>query len=416
MKVVLVGVLWTSCQRALADAPADWTLMAYLSGDGDLEAAAVGYVRMLESVGSSERVNVAVQLDRCEGGDATRPDFADARRMLIDRRRQDSDGIVSTMAEELGEVDMASAATLGAFVRWTRERCPGRRYGLIVMGHGSGLVDLPHPFVRLPSQVCGVCHDETSGTRMSAADLGAALRSLVRDTGEPLIDVLFLDACLTGLLEVVYELRGACRYVTASEYVMLTPGAPWDQILAGLVAWPDMSPREFAANYVWQAAGYWAQVPDVAVTHAAIDVAQATVLARRLGRLSEELTDTIAESAPPVTYARAVSRSFGPNRQYVDLGQFARTLARTHPRKAVRRLAREVAEGVTSAVVTEYHSGPAESRDQEPTGLSVFFPPNLSELPDAYMASASLARETQWGQFLQTYLRHVRRLFDREAA
>ena len=415
--LALVAVTaWMWGQAASAGASADWTLMAYLSGDGELEGAAVGYVQMLASVGASERVAVALQLDRREGGDETPPDFADTRRWVIEPNRHTGGWADGDPAEQRGEVDMASAEELAAFVRWARERRPARRYGLILMGHGGGLVDLPHPFVRLPAQLCGICYDETSGTYMAPAELGKALRSLADDAGKPTIDVLFLDACLTGLLEVVYELRGGCRFVTASEYVMLTPGAPWDQILRGVVAWPDMSAREFATNYVRQAAGYWAQVPDVTLTHAAIDVSRAATLAGELGRLGERLAVTMEESASAVTYARAVSRSFGPQRQYVDLGQFARTLAEQHPDKIARRLAREVAAGVSSAVVAEYHRGGERRGGDEPTGLSVFFPPNLSELPEAYMASTGLARETAWGEFLRAYLRHVRRMFDREAA
>ncbi|MFQ5810409.1 MAG: clostripain-related cysteine peptidase, partial [Armatimonadota bacterium] len=414
--VLVVVAGWMACHAVLADARADWTLMAYLSGDGELEGAAVGYVQMLASVGGSDRVHVAVQLDRREGGDATPPDFADTRRLIIEQSENGPGGIAMEGAEELGEVDMASGEALAAFVRWVRERCPARRYGLVVMGHGSGLVELPHPFVRVPPQVCGLCHDETSGTQMSAAELGRVLRSLADEAGRPPVDVLCLDACLTALLEVVYELRGGCRFVTASEYVMLTPGAPWDQILRGLVAWPDMSAREFAGNYVRQAAGYWARVPEVAVTHSAIDVPRAAGLAERLGRLSERLASRISESAPAITYARASSQSFGSQRQYVDLGQFVGILAERHPDEVTRELAREVAADVDAAVLAEYHCGTEPDGGKEPTGLSVFFPPNLSELPEAYRTSAGLARETGWGEFLETYLGHVRGMFAREAA
>jgi len=100
----------------------------------------------------------------------------------------------------------------------------------------------------------------------------------------------------------------------------------------------------------------------------------------------------------------------------VDVGQFARALARTHPDGATRRLARRVAEAVGAAVVAEYHGGTEWGEGSEPTGLSVFFPPNLSELPEAYMTSSSLARETAWGQFLRAYLGHIRHMFDGEAA
>ncbi|MGD8238831.1 MAG: clostripain-related cysteine peptidase [Armatimonadota bacterium] len=428
MRTGHVGDLWrqrviaflvaagAACSGAGAHATADWTLMAYLSGDGELEGAAVGYVQMLASVGASDRVHVVAQLDRREGGDATPPDFADTRRLIIERSEAGIGGLATEGVEELGEVDMASGEALGAFVRSVRERCPARRYGLVVMGHGSGLVELPHPLVRVPPQVCGLCHDETSGTQMSAAELGTVLRSLAGEWGQPPIDVLCLDACLTGLLEVVYELRGGCRFVTASEYVMLTPGAPWDQILRGLVAWPDMSAQEFAGNYVRQAAGYWARVPEAAVTHSAIDVSRAVCLAEKLGGLSERLASRISESAPAITYARASSQSFGSQRQYVDLGQFVRILAERHPDETTRRLAQEVAADVDAAVVAEYHRGNELNGGEELTGLSVFFPPNLSELPEAYRTSAGLARETAWGEFLETYLRHVRGMFAREAA
>ncbi|HEY8542129.1 MAG TPA: clostripain-related cysteine peptidase, partial [Pseudothermotoga sp.] len=67
-----------------------------------------------------------------------------------------------------------------------------------------------------------ICYDDTSGSSISVAELREVLESY---TG-PEINLLGMDACLMGSIEVLYELKGLVDYVVASSFSV--PGDGYD--------------------------------------------------------------------------------------------------------------------------------------------------------------------------------------------
>ncbi len=116
---------------------ADWTVLVYMSADNDLERYFAGDLNEMERVGSTEAINVVVQVDRAEGFDAREGDWTEARRLFVRR-----DASIFTLSSEvvaaLGEVNMGDAATLQDFVTWAIQTYPARRYALIFWNHGAG--------------------------------------------------------------------------------------------------------------------------------------------------------------------------------------------------------------------------------------------------------------------------------------
>lgn len=373
--------------------------MAYLSGDGDLEQTAEGYLSRLVQTGATPQVHMVAQID---GG----PGAGDTRRVLIGGPGQ----VAQTWM--LGEVDMGSVRAVADFVTWARRTFPARRYALLMIGHGTGVIDLAGEGTSAAAILRGFGVDESAGDYLSVRELGEAL-SAAREDGRPGLDVVCLDACLTGAIEIAYELRDSARYLTCVEGALYHPGAPCERALSSLSRSPDMTPREFAAEYVREMGAYWKKGEDVSVVGCAVDLSRIGTLAGALDDLAEALMADMPDAAVAVTRARARARAFGDGQQYRDIGSFATALAEESDGLPIVKAALAVKRALSDAVVaTTAPAGCPLGPSGGAGGMCAFFPPNLSRFPTEYSESSAFAAQTRWGAFLEAYLQHMRGLFE----
>ena len=178
---------------------APWTFMLYLVADSALDGNNLldmldtgfgnGLLARLRKQAPNAQVQVVVELDG--------PSYGDTRRMVLEPSGQ---------MRELwrGELPMDDPDTLSNFVRWARQDYPAEHYYLVIAGHGNGYQ--------------GTAWDDTSGPNayLSAAELRRALENASGNGASP-IDVLHLDSCSMGLLDVAYELRDQVTYLVASQ-------------------------------------------------------------------------------------------------------------------------------------------------------------------------------------------------------
>ena len=112
---------------------ADWTFMVYMAGDNDLEDDMIGAFLDIASVGSTEDVNLLVQMDRVPGEDARYDNWTDCRRGLVEQNDEPD----SAWGESIGEVDTASKAVLQSFLEWGLSY-EANHYAVVVRDHGGG--------------------------------------------------------------------------------------------------------------------------------------------------------------------------------------------------------------------------------------------------------------------------------------
>jgi sugar lactone lactonase YvrE len=104
---------------------------------------------------------------------------------------------------EMNELSMDQGQTLNDFVRWGQAQFPTQRTYLAIANHGQG--------------IRGIGWDKSSG-----ADEFLTPREIADALTDPRIvpvDILHLDACSMGLLDVVYELRHSARRLITSQYI-----------------------------------------------------------------------------------------------------------------------------------------------------------------------------------------------------
>jgi len=192
-----------------------WTILIYMGGDCDLEDAAIDDLNELEKVGSSDDVDIIVQLDRHPDFDQRAGNWTDTRRFRI--VRDQSEEIVSTQLQLLGEKNMADPQVLRDFLEWGIDSYPADHYMLSMWGHGYGVTE-------------GLCPDSTSSSEqpvMRMDQFGSAFRS-VAISRSITFDVVSLDICWGGMAEIAAEIMDNARYMIAAFDETPAPGWPYD--------------------------------------------------------------------------------------------------------------------------------------------------------------------------------------------
>jgi len=373
-----------------------WTIALYFNGDNNLEeylldtitntiAAAAGQI----VAGHSTHANIVALVD----GSVAQPDT-----VLIDL----TGGTRSSQADYLPhEQNMGDGQTLANFLAWVKTRYPARHLLLSIADHGGGWA--PSSENTVPGTQpgsrrywmaggSGLSWDESSDfDYLNIGELRQALNQVTRSGSEPL-DVLYLDVCLMGMLEVAYELRSQADFFVSSQNIGWAPlgeESRYAKLVRELPA--SATPREVAALLVRL---YADSLPDVRhpYTVSAVDLTQISALRSAVDNLAAALLQETTDAAGADTLA-AVYRSTqkldydsdfaleADKDGFVDLGHFAQVASAIYAAPTVAAAAQTVQQLVATAVVSEAHrSGTPWMLDDRSwnldhaTGLSIFLP------------------------------------------
>lgn len=366
------------------DTPAQWTVMVFVNGDNNLESAALDDLMEMEVVGSTDDVQVVVQMDRAEGYSAADGDWTTARRYLVGAARQR--GIQTRYLEDLGEVDSGDWRTMAELVEWSAEHFPAERYAFVMWNHGEGWKSMRTEEGAMRS----ISDDDESHTTVSIAggDLEEFLHSATRTLGQPL-DLLGADACLMQTFELGWVAAPYADYFVGSQEVEGNDGWPYDTILADLAASPDMDGGALGERI---ATRFQASKDR---TQSVVDLQQVDALATALDALAIALLDSPDGAAQVLDAADpAWSSSYNPGNR--DLGQLLDRLVSDSPDPRVRAAASAARLQLDATVPTNrtygYDDGTA------PTGMSIYTGDG-DELEPLY-AEADWSRALLWDDLL----------------
>ena len=269
-----------------------WTVLVYFAthvgSNAKLAEAVREDLRSMRSVGAGPHANVVIQYHRPETGQVA--GIEDVRLELpeageLPGQAIDPDPIAGMkVLEKLGDTDQGSAQTLEDFVAWAVERYPARRYALILHGHGMAW------------QGFGIDANHMNH-RIKLPELAAALdRARGRSLDAERFDLLMLDGCLMGTLEVAAELKSQARYLLSSEMVEVAAGQPYAQVLPFLTRHPRQSVERIMSNmahaYVHSYSvegGYLGPPLPTALTILGLDLDKLDALEQKLRTLADEV-------------------------------------------------------------------------------------------------------------------------------
>lgn len=361
-----------------------WTVLVYMVGDNNLEPFAFDDIAEMAQVGSTERLKIAVQIDRAQGYDesgwGTIPNFTTTKRILV------RPGAIEQVAE-LGELNMGTPATLSDFIRWGVTTYPADRYAIVFWDHGGSWPGF------------GGDESTTEMDVLDIAELKQGMEQGMRAAGLQQFALIGFDACLMSTYEVALGLRRYGEYLLASEE--LEPGHGWDwSRLALLKQNPRTGPVELAQGLI---SGFKAQAveqgTDKSVTLSLTDLYALDELKAAVDGLA-----ALYGSSTATAFGRARERAlaFGEmpdprqSLNMVDIGDFAAKLA---AEGGDARFA--TAQGAVQAALSKAVRGhTAGSVTAASTGLSLYFPRDASLFDPSYSA---LEDAPGWRSFLAAY-------------
>lgn len=389
-----------------------WTIMIYMDGDNNLEADALDDMNELELVDlAGEGIEVIVLLDRVDGETTADGDWTGTRlyRITADNntsaiqseRLADSTWLYLTDTGDNEEKNMGDPQTVKDFIDFSQANYPADRYAFIFWNHGGGWRDREYSVPQISSPVRqksspkktkknnvvnrSVCWDDTSVVNyvLHMSDVESAL------TGKG-IDLVGFDACLMGMVEVVYQLSGETDYVVASSETEPASGWKYDRMLHSFIQRTVNGPEELGRDIVDSYIDY---TPYSGITQTLIDISTMDTLFTALNTFATNLQsgnddDTIAGRYQTMSYS---------NGHYIDARDFAEAMS------AVTG-AGDVVDALDAAVVYHRHKGYDDSN-----GLSIYYPVHSSadnEYSD-YNDSVIKFANSGWDEMLADYYSNV---------
>ncbi len=385
-----------------------WTILLYLNAD-DHEGGQnilASYNRALEALRSLASRNSTIRVAALVDG----PGPNDTYRVLIPGQ-----------TEHFAERQMDEPATLRSFLRWGQSQFPARHYYLAIADHGQG--------------VQGISWDSTSdllddGVRNESAFL------TIKELGEVLntedifpIDVIHLDACSMGLLEVAYELRPRSEVPPRSRFLISSQYLGWsffayEDYFANINAntTPEMVARTVVERYAVQSSS--ARVP---FTITALDLGRVPTVARAVSRLAHELAAYANNSVVQQNHLNDIrnrsvhiesndNRINDPEDAYLDLLSWVRIIHNEIQDQAIRQRATELIDeltGTQSFILPNGHragsgflpsnkSGAPYVEMTNVNGISIFYPHQKGVVFNRYTQHRlfQFTRDTAWNEFL----------------
>ncbi len=426
-----------------------WLVMLYQDADDKiLEKDIYVDLNEAERVGSSDQVRIVAQVDRYVGGYAEDGDWTDTKRFYV---TQDNDlqRVGSDVVAELGEMNMADGNTLVDFVTWAMQTYPADRVALIMSDHGMGWPGGWSDPAPATAKDNSTPLSSALGNQMYLHELDAALQTIRQRTGVDKLELVGLDACLMGQLEVLSALEPHARYAVTSEETEPALGWAYASFLNALQANPAMSGAELGelivssyinddqrivddearADLVGRGGSpmgglFGFSVPTSEqvvsqmgrnVTLAAVDLSAVPALVDSVDKLCIALQGANQNSVAQARgYAQSFTSVFGQQvpPAYIDLGHWAQLLKQTNAGASVNQAVDSMLGAMQNAVLAEKHG----SGKPGATGVAIYFP--NSQLyrtpvtgPASYSKIASrFASTSLWDDYLAFH--YTGRAFD----
>jgi len=378
----LAGILPTF---ANSTSESKWTFMVYMDADNNLDSAGIDDISEMQTVGSTDEVDVVVLFDRYAGVCG----FNGTEVLYIGKGYNET--VFGGWSDE-NELNMGDPETLTWFINYTVDNYPADKYALIIWDHGGNWE--------------GVSWDWTDNDYLTVEEVRSAIEASIIGR----IDILGFDACLMGSAEVAYTMGMSNKVdvMVASEDFIPWDGWPYDLILEDLTTNPDWNSYEFSSDIVNQYITSYANVPvcKVFATLSAINLTYMDALVSSMGSLTSELLEGFNTYKGAITGAKneADRYWFGMWHQgaYIDLYQFISTLGTTEGN--LKPYTDSMLQILNSAVInSECCNGP---HIRGCGGLTIYFPRNrnLFYNPEPYYDSVpKFAEQTGWYNLLTQY-------------
>ena len=188
--------------------PSEWTLFLYMGADNDLHQNALLDIQEIEA-GINENTQVIIYIDHA-------PHYKNGIVEYIHITKQKT-SIVRTNSDE----NSGSAETLYKYLNWAYPRYASQNNILSIWSHGSG-------WSRNQESIRWIVEDSTSQSNIKIYN-GEFRKALEKHNKK--YDIIILDACYSGSVELVTEIHRFADYIIATPDRFPASGFPYELIL-----------------------------------------------------------------------------------------------------------------------------------------------------------------------------------------
>jgi hypothetical protein len=419
-------------------AAAKWSVLTYIAAHNDLERLGTVSRQQILGVGSSVDVVHGMLYDGSIGG---------ARYVV------GTPGNVR-IQEVLGAFDSGDPDALIETAKWFFGHHPAERYALILWSHGTGWVpseiadvaeEVRPDAARDDSEAAerggtsgslalfrstlremltpdrpterAILFDDGSGQSIDTVELERVGKEIMAAIGKPL-ELLGMDACLMGNVEVAYQLRNTVRHFVASPELVPGHSWPYATIYGQLKENANQDGAALARTVVGSYVASYRAKPPLAgdVTKVALDLGRIDGLKNAANGLAKALLEDIGRSSTALWTAQAATQKVetrdakrSPSKfdfHLWDLGAIATALEQSSDVSAsVKSAARETVEALrpgAGAVLAEGHYG---QWFDGTFGVSVYLP--VVERISPWYQKVAFAADAQWHDMLVAYRKRV---------
>jgi hypothetical protein len=230
----------------------------------------------------------------------------------------------------------------------------------------------------------------------------------ITNNGANKLDILGIETCMTGNMEVAYQINTCVNFFIAYPECAMALEWPYVQSFNDLKDNPAMTPREFAVDMVSHFVPHDYPQYHTKTTMAATNLSDVPSLAIQIDELGIFFLDHLSEYKNQITTALESARVYAKLwyiDYYIDLYDFLDLCTINNP--DFTTIKSNIQTTMDTAVIANVHltGDPVH-------GLSIYFPRRAGDyndslryptLPSPYEAT-NFALDTHWDEFLRTYL------------
>lgn len=359
----------------------EWTIFMYLDGHNNLGPYIYTELVALYNLTSTAGINIVV----LEGHNRSDP---------ISYLYYFHNGTSEILAQ--GNYNFGDPAVLQNFLTYGAQNFRAKKYMLILFDHGSGWRKRTDS-----SSTRDICFDDIYNDSLTIPELKSALQPVVSILGKK-IDLIYLDACVMGNVEVDYELRDIGSYIVSSEATGWIGGTTrrYYEILNRVISNPTMSPIELGVT----TAQIYFNAYTIERTIAVKDLSKINYIIKDIYYFAHYLRDCLPNSASLIMNLRNQTQSFSPYSNYpevyIDLYQYANFIANNTSYNELKESALNLMNSITSSIIYCAYSGYSSAK-----GYSIWFPEDSYYYNDGYPKYSALDfSQSSYGQEWSLFL------------
>ena len=328
--------------------------MIYMMADNNLEAPGIDNITELIGIGSTENVNIIVQVDWAEGLAKESPwrtdDLTGHERWYIHAGHHE---VLATL-DEPG----ANTGSLVSFLEWGMTQYPAEKYSVVIWNHGGGWF-------------FGEDLTPEGQFYMSLTEIEAGIQGGLEAAGVEKIDLLIFYACLMASYETIIHLSPYADYLLASEEV--TYGFKFEA-LQDLVNDPTMGPVTLGQKFIDPYLDLWTEY-EAKLTISLIDLAQSANLKSAVSAFGNLANSLIDSELVNLAAARNQTAPFNLSNTctagtLVDLAHFVDNVHEITADTSLKTAAENVRTTIDSAVLGQSNG----SLQPNANGIAIYFP------------------------------------------